>query len=85
MDFVFNIAEGRGNYRSREAQVPSILEMLNIPYSGSDPLTLSVCLDKPLTKKLVMLEGVIRIADSVEHDFIGRLVAQPSQGGVHAP
>ncbi len=53
VDFVFNIAEGRGTYRSREAQVPSILEMLNIPYSGSDPQCLAICLDKPLTKKLV--------------------------------
>ncbi|MDH4270049.1 MAG: D-alanine--D-alanine ligase [Dehalococcoidia bacterium] len=58
VDFVFNIAEGRGTYRSREAQVPSILEMLNIPYSGSDPQCLAICLDKPLTKKLVALEGV---------------------------
>jgi D-alanine-D-alanine ligase len=53
VDFVFNIAEGRGTYRSREAQVPSILEMLDIPYSGSDPQCLAICLDKPLTKKLV--------------------------------
>ena len=58
VDFVFNIAEGRGAYRGREAQVPSILEMLNMPYSGSDPQCLAVCLDKPLTKKLVALEGV---------------------------
>jgi len=58
VDFVFNIAEGRGTYRSREAQVPSILEMLDIPYSGSDPQCLAICLDKPLTKKLVALEGV---------------------------
>jgi len=58
VDFVFNIAEGRGNYRSREAQVPSILEMLNIPYSGSDPQCLTICLDKPLTKKLVAAAGV---------------------------
>jgi D-alanine-D-alanine ligase len=58
VDFVFNIAEGRGAYRSREAQVPSILEMLDIPYSGSDPQCLAICLDKPLTKKLVALEGV---------------------------
>jgi D-alanine-D-alanine ligase len=57
-DLVFNIAEGLGNYRSREAQVPSILEMLDIPYSGSDPLTLSVCLEKPLTKQLVEACGV---------------------------
>jgi D-alanine-D-alanine ligase len=58
VDFVFNVAEGRGTYRSREAQVPSILEMLNIPYSGSDPQCLAICLDKPLSKKLVALEGV---------------------------
>jgi D-alanine-D-alanine ligase len=58
VDFVFNVAEGRGTYRSREAQVPSTLEMLNIPYSGSDPQCLAICLDKPLTKKLVALEGV---------------------------
>ena len=45
VDFVFNIAEGRGTYRSREAQVPSILEMLDIPYSGSDPQCLAICLD----------------------------------------
>lgn len=58
VDIVFNIAEGRGNYRSREAQVPSILEMLDIPYTGSDPQCLAVCLDKPVTKKLVMAEGI---------------------------
>lgn len=58
VDFVFNIAEGRGNYRSREAQVPSVLEMLGIPYSGSDPQCLSICLDKPLTKKIVAMSGI---------------------------
>lgn len=58
VDIVFNIAEGRGNYRSREAQVPSILEMLDIPYTGSDPQCLTVCLDKPVTKKLVMSDGI---------------------------
>lgn len=57
-DIVFNIAEGRGSYRSREAQVPSVLEMLGIPYTGSDPQTLAICLDKPVTKKLVAAEGI---------------------------
>ncbi|MBI4267159.1 MAG: ATP-grasp domain-containing protein [Chloroflexi bacterium] len=59
VNIVFNIAEGRGNYRSREAQVPAILEMLDIPYSGSDPQCLAVSLDKSLTKKLVAQAGVI--------------------------
>jgi D-alanine-D-alanine ligase len=58
VDLVFNIAEGLGNYRSREAQVPGILEMLDIPYTGSDPQCLAICLDKPLTKNLVATAGV---------------------------
>ncbi len=58
VDFVFNIAEGRGNSRSRESQVPSVLEMLGIPYTGSDAHCLTVCLDKPWAKKLVAAEGV---------------------------
>jgi D-alanine-D-alanine ligase len=58
VDLVFNIAEGLGTYRSREAQVPSILEMLDIPYSGSDPQCLTISLDKPLAKKLLMASGV---------------------------
>jgi D-alanine-D-alanine ligase len=58
VDFVFNISEGQGNYKSREAQVPSALEMLGVPYSGSDPQCLTICLDKPLTKTLVATAGV---------------------------
>jgi len=58
VDIVFNIAEGRGNYRSREAQVPSILEMLGIPYTGSDPQCLATCLDKPVTKNLAAAAGI---------------------------
>src|SRR5437899_3889588 len=51
-DFVFNFAEGQGIGRSREARVPALLEMLGIPYTGSDPLTLAVTLDKDCAKRL---------------------------------
>ena len=57
-DLVFNFAEGRGIGRSREARVPAVLEMLNIPYTGSDPLTLAVTLDKDCAKRLVAAAGV---------------------------
>src|SRR5712691_13546275 len=57
-EFVFNIAEGQGVGRSREARVPAILEMLGIPYTGSDPLTLAVTLDKDCAKRLVGSVGV---------------------------
>lgn len=51
-DIVFNIAEGF-NGISREAQIPAMLEFLNIPYIGSDPVTLSICLDKARTKEIL--------------------------------
>ena len=50
VDLVFNVAEGiRGE--DREAQIPAMLEMLGIPYTGSGPLTLALCLHKGKTKK----------------------------------
>jgi len=57
-DFVFNFAEGQGVGRSREARVPAVLEMLGIPYTGSDPLTLAVTLDKDCAKRLAASAGV---------------------------
>jgi D-alanine-D-alanine ligase len=57
-DFVFNMAEGQGVGRAREARVPALLEMLGIPYTGSDPLTLAVTLDKDCAKRLVRSAGV---------------------------
>ncbi len=56
-DLVFNIAEGlRG--RSREAQVPAILEAYDIPYVFSDPLTSAATLDKAVAKRLVRDAGI---------------------------
>ena len=57
-DLVLNFAEGTGGGRSREARVPAVLEMLGIPYTGSDPLTLAVTLDKDCAKRLVAAAGV---------------------------
>lgn len=57
-DIVFNFAEGQGVGRAREARVPAVLEMLGIPYTGSDPLTLAVTLDKDCAKRLVASAGV---------------------------
>jgi D-alanine-D-alanine ligase len=51
-DICFNIAEGHFG-DAREAQVPAILEMLRIPYTGSKVLTLALGLDKPMTKRVL--------------------------------
>ncbi len=50
-DICFNIAEGLGG-DAREAQVPGLLEMMRIPYTGSRVLTNAISLDKTLTKRI---------------------------------
>lgn len=57
VDIVFNIAEGFKG-RNRESQVPAMLELLDIPYTGSDPATLSLALDKALAKRIVSQAGI---------------------------
>ena len=50
-EICFNIAEGlRGD--AREAQVPAVLEMLGIPYTGSKVLGHAISLDKTATKRI---------------------------------
>jgi D-alanine-D-alanine ligase len=56
-DFVFNIAEGL-NGGSRESQVPAILDMLNIPYTGSGVFTQALTLDKRRTKEILQFYGI---------------------------
>lgn len=56
-DIVFNIAEGMYG-SSREAQIPAMLEFLQIPYTGSDPLTLAICLDKARTKEILSFYNI---------------------------
>jgi D-alanine-D-alanine ligase len=50
-DICFNIAEGLGG-DAREAQIPALLELLKIPYTGSRVLTNGISLDKTLTKRI---------------------------------
>jgi D-alanine-D-alanine ligase len=56
-DLVFNICEGlRG--RSREAQVPALLEMYGIPCTFSDPLVCALTLDKAMSKRVIQWAGL---------------------------
>ncbi|MCM8763451.1 MAG: D-alanine--D-alanine ligase, partial [Candidatus Omnitrophica bacterium] len=57
VDIVFNIAEGMAG-RCRESQIPAILDLLNIPYTGSNTFSLALALDKTLTKKVLISEGI---------------------------
>jgi D-alanine-D-alanine ligase len=56
-DMCFNICEGHFG-DSRESQIPAVLEMLRLPYTGSRVLTLSLALDKPMTKRILYYHGL---------------------------
>lgn len=92
-DIVFNVAEC-ANGISREAQIPAMLDMLQIPYTGSDPLTLSTCLDKARTKeilsyhniptaKFLMVESISDLIDfSLEFPVMIKPIAEGSSKGI---
>ena len=56
-DLVFNIAEGVSG-RSREAQVPCILELYGTRYTFSDPLVCAITLDKAMAKRVLLAAGL---------------------------
>lgn len=76
-DLVFNIAEGI-NGIGREAQVPAILDVYNIPYTFSDPLIMSLTLHKGMTKRIIR-DAKIPTSDFyvVEKEGDERLVTFP--------
>src|SRR6266480_1298555 len=72
-DFVFNIAEGEGR-RCREAVPVAVCELLGIPFTGSDALTLSVTLDKSIARRIVspdvpVARGVLVTSEAEEAEL----------------
>jgi len=87
-DICFNICEGHFG-DAREAQVPAILEMLRIPYTGSKILTLSLALDKPMTKRVLTyhdlptppFQSFEEIDEELSPDLKFPLFVKPSREG----
>ncbi|MBA3557983.1 MAG: D-alanine--D-alanine ligase [Gemmatimonadaceae bacterium] len=82
-DIVFNIAEGLHGV-NREAHVPAICEFFGIPYSGSDPFTLSLGLDKARTKEVLSHHGVPNAAFELVRDErdLGALLNRVGKTGI---
>lgn len=57
VDIAFNTCEGHRG-ASREAQVPALLDMLGIPYTGSGVMTLTLALDKAMAKRVLRFHGL---------------------------
>lgn len=87
-DICFNICEGHFG-DAREAQVPAILEMLRIAYTGSKVLTLALSLDKPMTKRVLTYHDLPtpnfqtfeRVDEALDSSMSYPLFVKPSSEG----
>lgn len=87
-DFAFNIAEGQGR-RCREAVPAAVCELMGLPFTGSDAVTLGVTLDKWLARRVVSPEvpvaGAVLIRDEADEDLLSALrfpvIVKPNDEG----
>ncbi len=87
-DICFNISEGHFG-DAREAQIPALLEMMRIPYTGSKVLTLALALDKPMTKRVLTYHDLPtppfqvfeRVDDPLSEDMNFPMFVKPSREG----
>jgi D-alanine-D-alanine ligase len=84
----FNIAEGvRGD--AREAQVPAVCEILDIPYTGSQVVANAISLNKTMTKRIWQQQGLptapyyefSSLEDVAHTDFHFPMFAKPAREG----
>ncbi|PRR84597.1 D-alanine--D-alanine ligase [Clostridium vincentii] len=75
-----------------DGTVQSVLQTLDIPYSGCGPLSSAVCMDKDMTKNLLKTAGIrtapwinLKVGQEINYDDIGSLgypvVVKPTHGG----
>jgi D-alanine-D-alanine ligase len=87
-DICFNICESHFG-DAREAQVPALLEKLQIPYTGSKVLTLALALDKSMTKRILLyhelptpsFQSIERVDEPLNDDMVFPLFVKPSREG----
>ncbi len=79
-DLVFNIAEGLWG-DCRESYVPMVCERSGIAYSGSDPLTLALCLNKARAKEILSYHKIPTPAFQIivpENNFVAEKFYYPA-------
>jgi D-alanine-D-alanine ligase len=57
-DVVFNLSESFHHDRAHEPNIPALLELLKVRYTGSGPDALLLCKDKAITKKVLAYHHV---------------------------
>jgi D-alanine-D-alanine ligase len=53
-DIVFNLAECPLDCNEKEPHAAALLELLDLPYTGNDPMCLAVCKNKALAKQILL-------------------------------
>ncbi len=77
-DLAFICLHGKGG---EDGQIQSILEFLNIKYTGSSPKTSAICMDKNLTKKILSAENIPVPKTFVKEHTKFPAVVKPSEEG----
>ncbi|MDW8044564.1 MAG: ATP-grasp domain-containing protein [Nitrososphaerota archaeon] len=57
-DVIFNLCEAISGESRLEMNVPSVLELIRIPYTGASPLNLGICQNKALTKDILRAHNI---------------------------
>ena len=57
-DVVFNLSESFHHNRANEPNIPALLELMKVRYTGSGPDALLLCKDKAITKKVLAYHHV---------------------------
>ena len=57
-DVVFNLSESFHHNRAHEPNIPALLELMKVRYTGSSPDALLLCKDKAITKKVLAYHHV---------------------------
>lgn len=89
LDFAFIALHGTFG---EDGKVQSVLETIDIPYSGSGVLSSAVCMDKNMSKKMLKYEGIktpqwimVKKSEDIDYNILEEigysLVVKPNCGG----
>lgn len=86
IDLVFNVCERINNSSLLEPHAASVLDTLQIPYTGSNPFTLGLCIDKIRVKKLLTYHKIptpnwdyaYAMDDEIKNDLNYPLIVKPA-------
>jgi len=86
IDLVFNVCERINDSSLLEPHVAALLDILQVPYTGSNPFTLGLCIDKIRVKKLLAYHNIptpdwdyaYTVDDKIRNDLEYPLIVKPA-------